>query len=245
MFSCMNDQPERARSCYFKGVSPCREMVSKYICNEHAELFGLTYELVDYTDGNNENWSKIVTYICSSANFHLPLFFNSSNEILVNEIHSFALTICNNHPNVKLEEFENRIACLMGVSAFENKCSFGGWLDDSSSEIIVQEPNNVSVLTYLPQLHKMLFHYTMPSITRNSANEHQSYLVPSLSLEYNMNNPSSNTYHFIIPNKKIVLKKTKRQNSVATPIVINAIRRFKTNDQLKAFKPMKAPTLTC
>ena len=245
MFSCINEKPQRMRACYFDGISPCREMISEYICNEHAELFGLVYELVDYTDGNNDNRSKIVTYICSLSNFHLPLFLNANGEVLVNEIHAFALTIQNNHPNIKIEEFENKIACLMGMSAFEVKCSFGGWLDDESSSIIVQQPDTVSVINQLPPLHRMLLRYTSPSITKNLANESQTYLIPTLSLEYDSMNPTTITYHFIIPNKKVVLKKTTRPNSVATPIVVNALRTQQASAQLKSFKPIANTTMMC
>lgn len=245
MFSCMNERSERRRACYFNGISPCRDTISKYICNEHAALFGLTYELVDYTDGNNDNWSKIVTYICSTANFHLPLFLNRNGEILINEIHSFALTISNNHPNINLEEFENRIGCLMGMSAFETKCSFGGWLDDGSSNVIIQQPDGAATITQLPQLHRMLLHYTSPSITRNTLNDSQVYLVPTLSLEYDATNPSITTYHFIVPNKKIVLKKTQRPNCVATPIIVNAVRNRQPTSQLKTFKPIDMSSALC
>lgn len=239
MFSCMNEQPERAKSCFFKGVSPCRTMISQYICNEHAELFGLTYELADYTDANNDTWSKIVTYVCSTANFHLPLFMNRDGQILVNEIHAFGLTIANNYPNINRQEFENRIACLMGINAFDSKCgTLGGWLDDESSAVIVQNGDTVSKIPMLPQLHRILLHYTSPSITKNPTTGDITYLLPSLSLEYDANNPSITTFHFIIPNKQIVLKRTSRPNSVATPLVVNAIRTQQLNAQPKTFKPI-------
>lgn len=239
----MDDQPERAEPCYFRGVSACRDKVSKYICNEHSELFGLTHELVNYTDGNNENWSKIVVYICSAANFHLPLFLDANGEVLVNEIHAFALTICTNNASIKRVEFENRIACLMGMNAYESKCSFGGWLDDSTSNVIVQQADGVATIDRLPQLHRLLLHYSSPAITRNADNTNQTYLVPSLSLEVNLSNPGA--YHFMIPNKKVVLKKTKHPNSVATPVVLNGIRTHRSSVELKSFKPISSSHFIC
>lgn len=221
-------------------------MVSKYVCNEHAELFGLTYEMVDYTNGNNDNWSKIVTYICSTANFHLPLFRNRNGEILVDEIHAFALTVCNNYPNVNREEFESRIACAMGMNAYDPACSYGGWMDDeSNSMVIVQNGENVSAISQMPKLHRMLLHYTSPSITRNLTNGSQLYLVPTLSLEYDTTNPATDTYHFVIPSKQSVLKKTHRPNSVATPIVVNAVRNQQATSQLRVFKPITTASAMC
>nr|WOJ45344.1 vp39 [Apis mellifera nudivirus] len=247
MFSCFNDiNVEQKKSCRFKDVSPCRELVSNFICNEHAAIFGLTYKTASYQNGNNDVWTNIETYISSSANFSLPLFLDPSGEILTSEIHAFALAACNSFPNIRVEALKNVIACYMGMNAYDTNCSYGGWLDEDSTRIIVQDNNNmVKTLNYLPALHKMLLHYTKPSTVRNTANDSQIYLVPNLSLQYDINNSTQATYQFIVPNKKILLKWTNKPDCVATPIVLNAIRENAPKHRVRAFKPLSNANVVC
>lgn len=234
MFTCYNqDDTEKKGTCRFKEVSLCRDHVSKYICNGHAELFGITYKLQNYLDANNNAWSRIISYICSSSSFNLPLFVEESGEISISEIHSFALSVCATHPNIKKDAFKNAIACLMGINAYESNCDCEGWLDDDSAKILVQKNNDISTLSGLPTLHKILFHYSKPSFIFNISEDSQLYMLPTISLQYDIS-----SFQFRVPNKDTVLKWTSQPNCVATPIVLNAMLDIKPNDKLRSFKPI-------
>lgn len=249
MFSCFNDANlQQKKTCRFKDVSPCRDLVSTYICNEHASIFGITYKTASYQNGNNDVWNNIESYISSQANFSLPLFLDSHGEILLSEIHTFAMAACNTHPNIRVEALKNTIACLMGLNAYDKNCSLGGWLDDSKTKIILQDrENKPKTLENLPPLHKMLLHYSKPSVTMlNSEDKSQIYLVPNLSLQYEINNSTHPTYRFIVPNKKVLLKWTNKADCVATPIVLNAIRESAPRNAVRSFKTLSnMETVVC
>lgn len=236
MFSCHQYDDVPRKTCRFKDVSPCRDQVSKHICNEHARIFGLAYRVVSYTNGNNDCWSSIESYICSNSNFHLPLFIDTNCEVLMSEIQSFALAACNTFPNIKLKGLEDAIACLMNLSAYDNNCTFGGWLDDENTRLIVQNQDGVQGLSYIPPLHRLLFHHSKPSLTRNSVDGSQIYLVPNVSLQYDVSNSTAATYHFVVPNKEYVLKYTDNPDCVATPLVLNAIRKNTAKQITRKFR---------
>lgn len=242
MFTCyaQDDREKKGISCRFKEVSSCREQVSKYICNGHAELFGITYKLASYLDGNNNAWSNIESYISSSSSFNLPLFIDANGEISMSEIHSFALSVSTTHPNIKIEAFQNAIACLMGINAYDNMCKFGGWLDEEFSTVLVQDNNDVRSINDLPHLHALLFHYSKPSLSLNNSDGSQVYLIPTISLQYDMS-----TYKFRVPNERSVLKWTTQPNCVATPIVLNAIRQTSSTQQVRAFRPVNNYNVIC
>lgn len=245
MFSCYNDQEEdRPQPCRFREVSPCREQVSKFVCNEHAAMFGLRYRLTNYLNGDNDSWSSIDTFVSSTASFNLPLFLDQNGEILLSEIHSFALSVCNSFPNIRLEVLKNVIACLMGINAYDNNCVNGGWLEDESTRIIVQDTDGTKALRQLPPLHKMLFYYTKPGSIHSSNGDHL-FLVPNIMLQYDTTNSTTATYHFVIANKKNMLKWSNRPNSVATPIVLNAIRETNVKQQTRTFKPLPTGGVWC
>lgn len=238
MFSCFTeDFDKKKKTCRFKEVSPCRDQVSEYICNEHASIFGIAYKTASYQNGNNDVWSNVESYISSSANFSLPLFLDPSGEILLSEIEAFALSACNVHPNIRAEALKNAISCLMGLNVYDTNCTFHGWLDDATTQIIVQDNNGaIKTLNYLPPLHKLLFHYSKPSTVRNSTDQSQIYLIPNVSLQYDVNNSTQPTYRFVVPNKKTVLKWTTKSDCVATPIVLNAIRENSMKHRVRSFK---------
>lgn len=238
LFAC---QPlineHKNKTCVFKGVSACGDHVSHLICNNHAGLFGIIYKVANYKNGDNNVWTKIVTYISTNANLSIPLFQDSYAKILASDIRSFALNVCNINQNINVDEFQNRIACLMGVNIFTNledskKC----WLDDPLTEIILRKVDEEpKAFRGIPLLHKILFHYTSPSVIRNPKSGSQTYLVTNLSLTYNHAN---DRYSFEVPNGSCVLKWTENENCVATPIVLDAIRVISEQNEDRTFKPI-------
>lgn len=238
MFSLYTENfNERNKKCLFNKVSACRTQISKYICNEHASLFGLTYKLANYQNGHNDAWTSIDMYISAPSNLNIPLFVDARGEVLTSEIHAFAISACINYPNINVEELENVIGYLLGLTAFENRHTFDGWLEDRSTKIIVQDNGVVRSLSQLPALHRMLFHYAKPSTIVN-VDASQTYLIPNVSLEYDTANTNSATYRFVMVNRALTLKYTNKSDCVATPVVLNAIRENTTEPKSRAFKPM-------
>lgn len=240
MFQCPQaTEDEQPRKCYFREVSQCGDHVSRFICNAHAAMFGLIYRMVNYQDANNDSWSRIETYVSSPASFNIPLFKDRNGEILLSEIYSFALSVENSFPEVRVGRLRDTISCLMGITAYE--CTTNGWLNDPNTRVIVQDADSVKVTNTLPTLHKLLFYYAKPSLVRNVRNDTHVFLVPNVSLQYDTTNPSVATYHFVIPSKKTMLKWTDRPNCVATSVVLNAVRVTGESQQVRFFKPISTP----
>nr|DBA13062.1 TPA: vp39 [Oryctes rhinoceros nudivirus] len=240
LFACSpaNAAKQQSKTCIFEGVSPCRDQVSHVICNAHSAIFGLINKTASYHDGDNDIWTKIVTYNSSSNNICIPLFLDSSSKIMMSEIRAFCINACNSYPTIKVEALSGRIACLMGVS-MNNAQDFcrKSWFDDPNSALIIR--NNTGSIQYfkdLPPLHKYLFFYINASNIRNSKADTETYLVPNLSLT---RNDSSDSYSFIIPNKKNILKYTDKPDCIATPIVLDGIREVAHHVGDRTFAPIQ------
>lgn len=237
IFSCVQYNESRIqKSCAFAGVSPCRDQVAPRICNGHAEYFGLTYRTVTYHNGDNETWTKIVTYISAVSSLHIPLFLDATHKVLLNEIRAFAINTQSNFPNIRIEEFQDRIACLMGLNAFGNSQDcYLSWLDDATSTVVVRRSGSIQFLNELPALHRILFSCSEASNIRNTDANTYTYLVANVSLTYN---EASGSFAFVVPNKSIVLKWTNRPNCVATPLVLDSIRLSNKKTQDRVFAPI-------
>lgn len=242
LFSC--PPQEVKKRCAFQGIGPCREQISHLICNAHAELFGLTYATASYVNGNNDTWTKINTYVSATNNLHIPLFMDAENRILSKDIRTFAINVANTYSFVRVDEFQARIACYMGVNLYAgNEHCIRSWFDEPSSGIILRR-NNAEILYFreLPPLHKILFYYTQPSYIRNTSTDTRIYTVPNLSLTYN---ETTNSFAFVVPNKSILLKKTDRQDCVATPVIIDAVREIAQDTKDRIIQPIINNMITC
>lgn len=246
MFSCVREDTREIKQCRGHKISPCRgNQVSKFFCNEHAEIFHLYYQNTFYQNGNDDTWTSIDTFVTGTGLLNIPLFLDSNCEVLMSEIKTFALSAKHRKPNIDVRELENMIACYMNLTAYDN-CVVGGWLDDSSTKLIVQTGDTIQSLSYIPPLHKMLFFYTKPAILRNESDGSQVYLVPNVSLQSTMNTSSAQTYQFTIPNREYMLKYADQLNNLATPVVLNAIRVTTVQQQQsRKFKHIKAPNILC
>lgn len=231
-------------SCLMSSLGNCKGNVSPYICNNHYRFFGLVNQLVHYTDGENETVSRVVTYACSVNNLSIPLFLDDTGKVLLNEIHSFSANVAHNFPNTNADDLSNIIACNLGLSAQEDVCKLGGWLDDVSSEVILHDVNAGEVRSTkdLPKLHRILFHYTLPSMTYNESTHSHVYFVDNIGL---IRCPVTGRYKFSLLNKQNVLKYTDHPNCVATPLVLTAKHRITTGSQDRVFRQLNSRHLTC
>jgi len=243
-FSCQsqfNNGPEQ-RKCAFEGVSPCRDHVSHLICNAHSRLFGLVHQPANYCTDAGDVWSKINVYAASQNSLSIPLFMDNTSKVLMSEIKTFTMTVCNRVPSIKVDVFQDRIAYLLGVNMYGNipDCN-QSWLSEPNSALIVRSRNeNVQYYNNLPQLHRILLFYANASNIRNSNTGSTIYLIPNLSLTYNS---SSDTFAFVVPNKKILLKYTDNPNCIATPIVLDGRREIISNSNDQTFRPIHRPVI--
>lgn len=237
LFACRPDTAQQTKSCVLFGVSQCRDQVSHVICNAHASIFGLINKTVSYHDGENNQTTKIVTYISASNNVSIPLFMDSHSKISIGEIQAFAINACNLHPEIKVDKLASQIACLMGVNMRMHDYCPKSWFDDANSALIIRNSSGkVQYFKSLPQLHKCLFYFVNASNIRHS-NISETYLVPNLSLT---RNDSSDTYSFIVPRKNNILKYTNHPDCVATPVVLDGIREVSQHSGDKTFTQIGA-----
>lgn len=226
----------KSRQCLFKSVSPCADHVHPSICNNHANLFGLMYEVATYCNGNNDVWSKIVCYNRGHSTLNIPLFLSSSGKILISEIRAFALHKCNEYPNLNIEKFQDIISKCVGFNPFHDSCRIEGYLGDAATRVLCRDENNtIRVIDRIPQLHQMLFQFTTPSIVKNNADGREFYSIPNVLL---VANAANDTYHFTLINKEMVLKRNDKEYNVATPLVLMAISERSYANADKTFTPI-------
>lgn len=232
LFGCQPDTAKPSKSCVLYGVSPCRDQVSHVICNEHSEIFGLINKTASYRDGNNNDSVKIVTYISATNNIHIPLFMDSTSKISLGEIQSFSLNAYNANKGINSQKLAAAIACLMGLDSSVRSYCPNSWFDDTNSALIIR--NNTGEVQYfqsLPQLHKCLFHFAIPSII-SQPNSSKTFIVPNISLT---RSDSSDSYVFVVPKKDNILKYTEHPDCVSTPVVLDAIRHIPVRSRDKTF----------
>lgn len=236
-FGCVPSRRQPTKYCILEGVGACADYVSHLICNKHALIFKLTYKSASYQNGDNDTWSRINTYAATNTTFNLPLFLDRTNKVLMSEIRSFAISVANEFRGYNVDELQDRIACLMGVNGFNNKMCIRGWLDEPTSQVIVRSNTGIGFYSDVPLLHKCLFYYMHASNLRNTGNvASQIYLIPSISLTYNEVN---NSYAFVMPNKKLVLKYTDRNDCVATSLVLDAVREVTESQNDITIRPVR------
>lgn len=215
------------RQCIFQGIDTCRDHIGDHICNHHLGMFSLINKIVPYQNGDNDIWNKIVLYHSAPGNLNIPLFTTSDSKILMEDIRNFVRNVCQTYSNINIQAMESRIATYMGVSAVVTQANCRtGWLDDSNVRLIIRKQNGTpQYLSTVPFLHKVLFAHARASNTTNTASGSQMYRVPNVSLTANEMN---NSFIFQVINKKNILRYTGMDDSVATPIVLDA---FRTNSQ--------------
>lgn len=246
LFNCtpVTQMRRQDTACVFSSLNNCKEHVSKYLCNNHARIFGLVYKHAHYTDGDNEMVSRIVTYTSAVNNLSIPLFCDEDGKVLLNEVHTFATNVAHNYPNINADDLSNIIACNLGLSAQEDMCKLGGWLDDASSQVILHDVTTGALRSTkdVPKLHRILLHYTVPSLTYNESTQAHVYFVDNIGL---VRSPVTGTYKFSLLNKQNVLKYTDHANCVATPLVLTATHKIASGTQDRVFRQLNARHVNC
>lgn len=215
-----NNKPNK--TCQFSSVSPCRDQISDLICNEHAGLFGLTNRRVNYTDGTNEHWSKIVLYVSSEMNLNVPMFLDTNSQLLENDITNFATSVCLNNRNIDVKALVKIICCLLNTNGNGNAmCDPRGWLIAPKTVLNVYRPNapTPTYFARLPLLHQILFRYAEAANTHN--NNGRVLRIANVGIVYREHN---NSFSFNMLNPKSILKWTKKPDCVATEVVLDATR---------------------
>lgn len=201
--------------CMFESTQ-CEDKLNPYICNFHAStIFHLLYKRVNYTDGNNESSSLIVTYFCSPSAFQLPLLMQSGG-IYMENVESYASSIVARCPNMDLDEVINILFRHLDANAYHKT---GGWFENEDSRVVMYNTSNNMLysLPELPLLHRKLLCYCVPSLTINRVNNYQTYYVSNMQL---VSDPATNKWSFVMMCKENVLKYTDHPDCVATPIVL-------------------------
>lgn len=239
MFSCASITKSAILQCPFKDVSPCYNQVSPYICNEHLQWFGLFAKRCDYTDGENNNTSRIEIYCTSYNSLRIPLFINPSGVYILDQINNFANEIKSKFNNVDTIKLCNALTCSVGLSnsRFLDNCLIGSWLNEPDVMLFVKDRNgelSTIDVKMLPNLHKILFWHVKPSCIRNRTTDSYTYSPHTLILKYE---PSSDSYMFELENKSIVLKYTDNPDCVATPLVLCAIRYITKSKENIEYRP--------
>nr|AHW98247.1 VP39 [Nilaparvata lugens endogenous nudivirus] len=224
------------------GVSPCRDQVSQFICNVHSRFHGLIYKVAHYTNGDNDTWSRINTYVHTMSNLDIPLFKTQGNATLLSEIQNFTMNVCQMYPGlVKRELLAEKVSCLLCINAISDSCKIGGWLDEETSYLFIRGADRI-LRRYqnLPRLHKILFYYTKPSTTINGNT--QLHLTDNALLNWQ---PSTSSYSFSLIGKQLLLKYTNDESCIATPIVLSGKRTTTPNSNIQVFQPIRDNHMYC
>jgi hypothetical protein len=94
---------------------------------------------------------------------------------------------------------------MVGINAIGNSWNglHGGWLDESTSALIVNNHGELHSIEELPFLYKVLFYYAQPSITINAATGTEMYGAENIKLSFK---PVTSAYNFMFINKECLLK---------------------------------------
>lgn len=239
-----NNAPKYTDSCMFECLGSCSNQVSRYICNMHSvSIFGLYYKMICMTDANNDTQQFIVTYLCTNSNWSLPLF-KVDDAISCDELCAFATRAASNacgKNNKKYDSHEifNILSHKMNLNAYYSQCQTPTWLEDNPNNCVIMHdetnPNRpIKYLKNLPPLHRELFAYMLPSHTEID-NNYSMYIDTVTLVRTNL----AESPCFTIINKPRVLKYTKDEHCVATPLVLSSIRYITAiNDRVTYKKTM-------
>lgn len=236
MFACpslKNEEPKY--TCILQGVGgQCYDQKSKFICNNHAEYFGLRYIVQNYMTATNESFTKIHTCL-TTTNFNIPFFIDSDNIVDLKEIESFAHNIAYNYRGVNINTLINRLSCLY-ANQYPSMCN-DTWLDGPNISIAAQKVNddNIYFVQSLPLLVKLLLYYVESSNVYDDKGKQVLY-VPNLTV---VHNPITKKYCMKLLNPSMILKYHDKENVVVTPLVLHAYKKVApTQDTIQSFRPI-------
>lgn len=187
-------------------------------------LRDMTYEVLHMTDGNNDEYTCIATYVNSPTSLNIPLFWDPVTQVVnMSEILAYSRRVVGARNGIAnrdaaAERLADVINNYMGITSYVDRCQEKTWFDDNESNCIIyynKPAESIMYLTSLPPLHKMLFAFMQPCQTADIDSE-----IYSVALEtFGWKMPA-----FKILNPEHVYKKIRDANCVATPLVIAGIQ---------------------
>ena len=225
--------------CILNGIGQCGAQVALYICNKHAELFSLVFKKEFYTNGDNDSWSDVATYVTGNKTFILPYFVNPNTGVLkVEDVKNYVASMVAQRPEFKRNEKDllERICSLLGLSLVTNSIT-RTWLNDAL--LAVKRTDKIWSLPTkdMPMLHKVLLTHTKPSYLINESNGTSNVWVDNICLTEKDGN-----YAFVISNKSSLLKKTST-DSVATPLVLCAVKKVNVSANTQTIQTVNCQTM--
>lgn len=227
----------------FAELKNCGEKVSNFICNTHSvRIFNLIYRFVEFSTAEFESDTAIVTYYTSDSNKTIPTFRFEDGTINMTELRMFADRVKLNGSGIDTERLQSILACSVGLTASPIACVTGGWLDNPSTYLMVESERNTRIsyrnaLETLPELHKKLFYYALPSMTIKNDEEHV------IRVENMILKQSGNKMEFTPTNKSLLLRFNGKPNCLATPIVLGAVYKPNFVNDTVRYTTIKPSTL--
>jgi len=140
------------RRCMFQALGNCRDLVSRYCCNEHAHRFALHYSEYNSVDLNNTARTGVhaYIYIYGQSAFSLSYFLTEDGAHNLEEVSNFVDNAYQNYPGGRADEereaLKSLISCYIGVRGYGLNCPVGNWMDDASSYLMTRQKDG----TYHP-----------------------------------------------------------------------------------------------
>jgi hypothetical protein len=227
--------------CVFEGVGTCVDKVSPEICNRHAGVFDLINKVQHYENAENDSWTEIVTYVIGSRQFTLPLFNDPyTNELSIESVRNYVTNIVSQHPEFRnhFGDLLQRMCQLLGVSIINTNNSLTtNWLNDARL-LVNGSAASIYESSKLPPLYKILFRYMIPSFLRNTATNNVNICIQNIGLV-----EKDGKYVFKLLSPSTTLKWINR-DSMATPLVLAAIKEIKTTTTNSVFAPINCTNLS-
>lgn len=225
MYTCNQfayNEPKYVK-CYFESVSRCGDHASSLICNEHLNMFGLQAKVCSYLTGDNNQHTCTELFVCADNNLNIPLFLNSTGDILEDEIYNFVNNVCVTMPTYNTRQkvlFDLIKKLCESTHTFLHNGLFNSWIDNDSSKIIIHGTEVFEYNRKLPLLHRILFHHAHPSFLKNVKANKSVTSITNVKLVYD---DATGRSSFVMSNKEMMLKLTKAPNCVALPVVLDAL----------------------
>lgn len=244
-FACRANLAKPLKTCIFEGVGRCQDQVAERICNAHCLPFSLLHSTASFENGNNETWSRIVVYATTNQAINIPLFRSADNVTSLEEIRNFSMNVQNNFPEFKAELFAARLECLMAVGdygTFNNCTTLQSWFNGPHNKLTIRTRDGLKYYksSQLPFLHKaLLSHIDASNVVKMKTNQNNivevqgiTYQIPTIILTLN---DSNNMLAFKVTNGQVLLKKTDKNDNIATPLVLTGVRSINDDETQKTF----------
>lgn len=226
-----------SKECIFRGIGRCQDKVAEHICNNHAAIFGLIFKNASYTTAQGASWNRVNGYVLQGQMVDIPLFQDRNGNILLKQVNNFARTVNSKYPEIKIDKMTERIGSLFGISiqTVGRSAPYTDWLQQPGTQITTYTDSLTRVYyNPLPRLHAALLNdvYASMVVSNNISEAAQNnelanrtiMSIPNLIFE-SVNDPDYGpTFRFRIMNPASLLVYTRRQEMMATPLVLDALR---------------------